>query len=67
MNIQLSTGTTITMSYYEYLFNLNDEDMDEFYQSCVADNLGTYIENPFSHKSITKLHVEEVEDEEDPE
>lgn len=61
MNIQLQTGNTITMSYYEYLFILKDEDMDDFYQSCVADNLGIYIDNPWSGKASTgRLEYEDV-------
>lgn len=57
MNIQLPTGKTITVSTYEYLFLLKDEDMEEFYQQCMADNLGVYVENPFSNK-ISKGRIE---------
>lgn len=51
MNIQLPTGATISISAYEYYFLLKDEDMDLFFQSCVADDLGIQINNPFSNKA----------------
>lgn len=48
------------MSVYEYFFLLKDEDVHEFYQSCMADDLGLEIENPFSNKSsMGKLDIEE--------
>jgi hypothetical protein len=62
MNIQIPTGNTITISVYEWLFILKDEDVHLFYQDCMADDLGTYIDNPFSNKSATiDIEEEEVE------
>jgi hypothetical protein len=58
-NIQLRTGNTIYISVYEYYFKLRDEDMDLFFQSCEADNLGIQIDNPFSDKRYSGM----VEDE----
>lgn len=63
INIQLPTGNTISVSVYEYYFMLDDNDMDLFYQSCMADDLGRYIDNPFSKKKHS-LEIKE-EDEED--
>jgi len=66
MQIQLPTGNTITVSTYEFLFVLKDEDVDEFYQACMADNLGVYIDNPFSNKILHgKLEVEDSPEDED--
>lgn len=48
-NIQLRTGNTIYVSTYEYYFKLDEKDIDLFFQSCEADNLGIYIDNPFSN------------------
>jgi len=56
MNIQLPTGMTISISYYDYLFVLKDEDMYSFYQECIADNLGSFIEDPW-HGSAEKGRV----------
>lgn len=40
---------------------LKEEDVDEFYQSCIADDLGIEIDNPFSNKIIHgKLEIEET-------
>jgi hypothetical protein len=52
MNIQLPTGKTISVSVYEYLFVLKEDEIDLFYQSCIADDLGVYIEDAFSSKAI---------------
>lgn len=61
MNVQLSTGKTISISSYEYYFMLKDDDLDEFFQSCVADDLGTFLENPFSQRaSMGKLEIDEL-------
>lgn len=61
MNIQLVTGKTISVSSYEWLFMLKEEDVDEFFQSCIADDLGIDIENPFSNKIIHgKLEIEDL-------
>ncbi len=59
--IQLQTGKTIYMSTYEWLFKLKEEDVAEFYQSCIADDLGIEIQNPFSNRvSYGKLEVEDI-------
>ena len=59
MNINLSTGKTISISYYQWLFLLKDEDVEDFLQSCTADDLGVSIENPFSNKNADSLDIEE--------
>ena len=59
MNISLPTGKVISVSYYEWLFILKDDDVNEFFQSCVADDLGTMLENPFSGRNLDKVEVEE--------
>lgn len=65
-NIQLDTGMTIYVSTYEYYFKLKDEDVELFFQSCKADNLGIYIDNPFSgRRFIGKIDEEEGEVPED--
>lgn len=64
MNIQLPTGKTIAVSLYDYLFVLKEEDVDLFYQSCIADDLGQQINNPFSNRSSTgKIKVDDEEEE----
>jgi len=61
MNIELPTGKTLYISTYEYLFVLKDEDMHSFFQSCIADDLGVNIENPFSSRANNaKLEIEDV-------
>ncbi len=52
MNIQLPTGKTISISVYEFFFLLKEEDIDGFYQSCMADDLGQHIESPFSNRAF---------------
>lgn len=60
MNIQLPTGKTIYVSTYEFFFVLKEEDVNEFYQNCVADDLGTYVEHPFSESLMKgKLEIDE--------
>ena len=60
-NISLPTGKVIYLSVYEYYFQLRDEDVSEFFQSCIADDLGTFIEDPFSQRTpLGKLEVEEL-------
>lgn len=60
MNVQLPTGKTISISVYEWLFVLKEEDVDQFFQSCMADDLGIELENPFSNKIVHgKLDIEE--------
>lgn len=61
-NIQLDTGMTIWVSTFEYYFKLKDEDMELFFQSCKADNLGIYIDNPFSGSRFMGKIEEEKED-----
>lgn len=51
-NIQLRTGNTVYVSAYEYYFKLDDNDIDLFFQSCEADNLGIMIDNPFSNRIV---------------
>ena len=68
MQIQLKTGNTITISSYEFFFVLRDEDVELFYESCVADDLGTYIDNPFSNKaSMGRLEFEDTPEYDDEE
>lgn len=63
MNIQLKTGNTVNISTYEWLFILKDDDVEAFLESCTADNLGTYIDNPFSSRTPSgKLEIEENEE-----
>lgn len=67
MQLSLPTGKTVFISSYEWLFKLKEEDVDEFYQSCIADDLGIEIENPFSNRiSFGKLEVEEFLEAPDP-
>lgn len=60
-NISLPTGKVIYLSVYEFYFQLEEKDVQEFYQSCIADDLGTFIEDPFSQRTpLGKLEVEET-------
>lgn len=59
-NISLPTGKVMYLSTFEFYFKLEDKDMDEFYQSCVADDLGIYEDNPFSYRRV-QGKVEEIE------
>lgn len=62
-NISLPTGKVIYVSVYEYFFLLDDKDIDNFYQSCVADDLGCYIDDPFAQKvSPGRLELEDYPD-----
>lgn len=62
-NISLPSGKVIYLSVYEWLFQLDDKNVDEFYQSCMADDLGTYVDDPFSQRSYQgKLEVEDIPD-----
>lgn len=59
-NISLPTGKVIYLSVYEWLFMIEDKDIDLFFQSCIADDLGTFEDNPFSHKANPgKLEIDE--------
>lgn len=66
MNINLPTGNTITISVYEWLFILKDEDMGRFYQDCIADDLGVYIDHPFNNTAVGKVSVKEEDEEINP-
>ena len=60
-NISLPTGKVIYLSVYEYYFQLDEKNVDEFFQSCMADDLGTFIEDPFSQKvPLGRLEVEDT-------
>lgn len=60
ISIQLPTGKTIAISVYDYYFVLKEDEVDNFYQSCIADDLGEEINNPFSNKASTgKIEVDE--------
>lgn len=61
-NISLPTGKVIYISTYEWLFQLEEKNVDEFFQNCIADDLGSFIEDPFSQRvPMGKLEVEEVQ------
>lgn len=62
-NIQLATGKTIYVSSYEYYFGIEDEDVESFFQSCIADDMGTFVENPFNNSPVIsgKLEIEIIE------
>lgn len=67
-NISLPTGKVIYVSIYDYYFQLKDEDLDEFFQNCVADDLGMEINNPFSNAKIKgSFEIEDIPEEEFPE
>jgi hypothetical protein len=58
----LPTGNTITISVYEWLFVITDDQVPLFFQSCIADNLGEYIDNPFSARApMGQLEVEDAD------
>lgn len=60
MQLSLPTGKVISISLYQWLFMLKEDDVDEFYQACIADDLGIEIDNPFSNKiAYGRLEVEE--------
>lgn len=51
------------MTAFEWFFMLKEEDVDEFYQSCMADDLGEHIDDPFSGKIIRgRLEIDELPD-----
>lgn len=65
-NISLPTGKVIYLSVYEYYFQLEDQHIDEFFQSCIADDLGIFVDDPFSQRIQTgKIEVEETPETED--
>lgn len=58
--ISLPTGKVMHISTYEWLFKLEEKDVDLFFQSCIADDLGIYEENPFAQRAgIGKLEIED--------
>ncbi len=60
-NISLPTGKVIYVSTFDWLFVLDEKDVPDFYQSCVADDLGRFIEDPFSQRMTKgKLEVEDT-------
>lgn len=60
-NISLPTGKVIYLSVYEYYFQLEEKDVDEFFQSCIADDLGIFEDNPFSSRAAQgRLEVEDT-------
>lgn len=63
MNISLPTGKVLSISVYEYLFLIPEDEIDMFFQSCIADDLGTMIDDPFSNKEyFGKLEIDEIPD-----
>lgn len=62
MYIQLPTGKTLAISAYEYYFMIKESEVDQFYQACIADDLGTEITNPFSNRAQNgKIEIDEDE------
>lgn len=60
--ISLPNGNVIYVSTYEFYFILKDEDMKEFYQYALAENLGIPSpEDPFSDKTFKSSIKEEDE------
>lgn len=46
---------------------LEEKDVDMFFQSCIADDLGIEVQNPFSNKcSSGELEIDECQDIEIP-
>lgn len=62
MLINLPNGKTVSVSYYEWLFLLDEDKIDEFYSSCLADDLGEEIDNPFSN-SGERIDLKKEEEE----
>lgn len=60
-NIQLPTGKTINIPIAQFLFGIKDDEVDLFFQSCIADDLGTFLEHPFANNAARGFV--EVEDE----
>jgi hypothetical protein len=62
-NISLPTGKVIYVPSYDYYFMLEDTDIHEFYQSCIADDLGRFIDDPFSQKvSPGKIEINDIDE-----
>lgn len=60
-NISLPTGKVIYVTTFDWLFVLDEKDVPDFYQSCIADDLGKFINDPFSQRmSKGKLEVEDA-------
>jgi hypothetical protein len=60
-NIQLPTGKTINIPIAQFLFGIQDDEVDLFFQNCIADDLGSHVENPFANSS--SRGIVQVEDE----
>lgn len=59
-NISLPTGKVIYLSVYEFYFQLEEKNVDDFFQSCIADDLGSFVDDPFSRRVYQgRLEVEE--------
>lgn len=62
-NIQLPTGKTIYIPIQTFLFDIKDDEIDLFYQTCIADDLGTFVEDPFSQRGMKgDVKVNETEE-----
>lgn len=58
--VNLQTGNTIYVPDYIWYFKLKDEEIHLFLQECVADDLGVYIDRPFSGTGLkTKLEEDD--------
>ena len=65
MLINLPTGKTISVSSFEFYFILKEDEVDLFFQSCMADDLGEEIYNPFSRMQTGRIELVEDEEEEE--
>lgn len=65
MIISLPNGKNLIISTYEFLFVLKESDVDSFYETCMADDMGVEIDNPFysTEKPTGFIYREEIEDE----
>jgi hypothetical protein len=62
MNISLPNGKFISMNIEDWLA-IPDDKLDEFYQNCIADDLGDEID-PFNENVKSKLNIQkEIDDE----
>lgn len=58
-NVNLKNGKTIYIPAEQYYF-MTDEELEQFYQSCMADDLGEFVDHALSGK-IPKGKVESEE------
>ena len=70
--ISLPTGKVVHVSTYEYLFILEEKDVDDFFQQLIAEDAGIPApDNPFSSRRMnTGIDYEEdieIEEEDDQE